>query len=54
MHPGQRALIQQVNAELEIEWREERAAILEFDGGMTKSEAEAAVRALRCPFGAEL
>jgi hypothetical protein len=31
------------------EWFEERAGIMEFDGGMTRAEAEAAARELNRP-----
>lgn len=50
MHPGKRAMIEQLAAEWEREWREERAAILEFEARMSRAEAERTVRGMCCPF----
>ena len=44
MHPGQRALLAQLRAELDREHFEERAAILEFDALLPRDEAERLAR----------
>ena len=35
---------------IHVEWLEERAAILEFDAGVPRAEAERIVRSMACPF----
>lgn len=49
-HRGKREFLRQLESELLAEWREERAAILEYDGGLSRDEAEAAVVWGDCPF----
>lgn len=44
LHPGQRAFLAQIRIELARERYEERAAILEFDAGYTRAEAERIAR----------
>lgn len=39
-HPGKRAFLAQLKRELARERYEERAAIMEYDGGLPREEAE--------------
>lgn len=40
MHPGKREFLAQLRKELDIEHFEERAAILEYEAGYSREEAE--------------
>jgi len=40
MHPGQREFLKQLRAEIALELYEERAAIMEYDGGLPRADAE--------------
>lgn len=46
MHPGKREFLAQLKQELAREHFEERAAILEYDAGMSRADAEARARAM--------
>lgn len=43
-HPGERAFLAQLRKELDREHFEERAAILEFEAGLSRAEAERLAR----------
>lgn len=49
MHPGERALIRQLLLEHRREHLEERAAILEFEAGLTRAEAERVAKSAEEP-----